>query len=113
MTWALIKYFPWCDKYKLDEVETLVAENAVTIYNSYKIKKYKHMKEVVEWIKEYCHLTSVTDRSDFSLIAEWRAHNLLYWLGYERDRTMHCDLNNEQWYRKIGYFFLSLIYFGQ
>ena len=48
MTWALIKYFTWCKDYGLDEVETTVSQEAVTIYNSHKIKKWKHMKEVIE-----------------------------------------------------------------
>ena len=108
----LVKEFAWCKDYDMNCVTIKIYSNAVTVYNSYKITKYKHMKEVVKWIKEYCHLTNVTDRSTFSLISEWRAHNLLYKLGYEKSRTAHCDLNNEPWYRKLGYFVLSLLYFG-
>lgn len=43
---------------------------------------------------------------------EWRAHNLLYSMGIEKERTRSVDLSiNESWYKKIGYFILSLFYF--
>ena len=59
------------------------------------------------------------DKNDYALfnrtiagmIIEWRAHNLLYALNIKPFSTVSVDLNiNESWYRKIGYFILSLIY---
>lgn len=51
------------------------------------------------------------NRTITGMIIEWRAHNLLYSLNIKPFSTVSVDLNiGEPWYRKIGYFILSLIY---
>ena len=113
MIWTLIKEFKWCKAYDLDCINVYVGEEAVVILNSHKIKRRKHMKEVIRWIKSYDYCKTVNDISDLALITEWQAHNLLYWLGYQKDRTNNCDLNVESWYNRLIYFILSCFYFGQ
>ena len=111
----LYKQFDWSPKYDMLSLKVTInpVSDVVTVWNSYKIKKIKHQLEVIDYIKDHPSMTEVAKRNKWSLLAEWRAHNLLYWLGYERSRTAHCDLNNEPWYRKIAYYGLSLLYFGQ
>jgi len=54
--------------------------------------------------------TPLNHRSDRSLCNEWIAHNNLYILGYEVERTAHLDLNRPQkWYVKVAYWLLSRI----
>lgn len=53
----------------------------------------------------------VYSRTNQSWINEWKAHNLLFKLGIEPERTRDSDLDeNETTIRKIGYFLLSLLY---
>ena len=52
-------------------------------------------------------------RSEESYVREWRAHNLLYNLGFQRARTKDCDLNCVQLkIFKVGYAILSAFYKG-
>ena len=83
-----------------------------TIYDSYKIHSIKEMKFILNRIKEQFPNSSINKRSNFSLINEWRTHNLLHGLGVYKSRTKDVDLNtdNSIW-MKIGYFIGSLIYF--
>ena len=46
----------------------------------------------------------------YSLINEWRSHNLLYDLHIYRDRTKDVDLNNETIIKRICYSILSVLY---
>lgn len=107
----LIRTFNWCEKYGMDKVEVALSDNVATIRNSHKIKKLKHMIEVVKWIKAY--KIPVTQQSTFIMVAEWRAHNLLYWLNIERDRTAHADIDINTWWMKLAYAVGALFYFGQ
>lgn len=112
---GLIKEFTWCKDYGLEHIVVKVSDSAITIMDSYKVKRLKHMKEVIDWVLDWIgsYDTEVSKRSWISLISEWRAHNLLYWLGIEKERTAHCDLNNETSIRRVLYFLGSLVYFGQ
>ena len=106
------KYFDWCTEVGIDAVELNITTNNVAIINSFKIKHLKQMLDVINYIKTI-NSTSISSRSIFSMLSEWRAHNLLYWLGIFVERTKHCDLNFEVSFKKIGYMFLSLFYLGQ
>lgn len=108
----VIKNFPWCKKYGIDHVDIKISNDAVMILNSYKIKRYKHMAEVIDCIKSYGEYTIVNNISNIMLIAEWRCHNLLHFLGIEKERTASCDLNNEKPHRRFLYLLGSLFYFG-
>ena len=107
----LIKEFNWCKKYDIDKIEVHLSDNCATIYNSYKIKKISHMLDVIKWIKQ--HNKPVTEQNITVMLAEWRSHNLLYWLNIERDRTKHCDIDINSWWMKVLYVLTSLLYFGQ
>lgn len=110
----MLKQFEWCSEYSIESVNIHVYKDYVNIQNSYKIKKHKHIKDVVNYIKhELSEYTTVSKIDTINLISEWKTHNLLYWLNIERDRTAHCDLNHNNSIKKVLYFIISLLYFGQ
>lgn len=89
-----------------------VNSNNTTIYNSYKISHIDEMKMILDYIRKKFPESSINKRSNFSLINEWRTHNLLYNFGIYKDKTKHVDLNidNSIWFN-IGYFIGSILYF--
>lgn len=90
------------------------SENNTSIINSYKIKSIKDMKEILNTIRlEVTNSNmAINKRRLYSMINEWRAHNLLYSFGIQRDRTKTVDLDiNQPWYMKIIYPIFSLFYF--
>lgn len=98
----------------IEEVNYKIEFSNTRIYNSYQIKKIKDMKNILLYIREKypTQVLSHNQRSLFGMINEWRAHNLLYKLGIARERTKHVDLNlGDTIPRRVGYFFLSLLYF--
>lgn len=78
------------------------------VVNSYKIISRKTQKILLRKIlEEYPVFQASPVRS---YIREWRAHNTLFRWGVEEDRTRDVDLNiNEKKFRRLCYFFLSLI----
>lgn len=106
---TIIKEFSWCKKYDIDSVKVDIHSNYITIYYSYKIRKKKHMKEVLNWIKGFKNL----DLPMYLLVAEWKTHNLLYNWNYQRERTRHVNLENTMFLKhRIRYFLLSLFYWN-
>ena len=77
----LIKEYKWCKEYDIDCLTIDIYDDYITIWNSYKITKISHMLEVIETIRKY---SRIYNRSNFQLVSEWRSHNLLYDLNYER-----------------------------
>jgi hypothetical protein len=69
------------------------------------------MIDVVKWLKSYDE--PVTQQNIFIMVAEWRAHNLLYWLNIEKDRTAHVDIDINTWWKKLVYAVGAIFYFGQ
>ncbi len=64
------------------------------IANSYKVRKCK-MGKVLREIRDVSYPgTLVFDRCIASLKLEWIAHNFLYMVGFERQRTKDVDLDN-------------------
>lgn len=88
-----------------------VGETNTTIYDSYKMHSIEEMKFILNHIKEQFPNSSINKRSNFSLINEWRTHNLLHGLGVYKSRTKDVDLNiNQSIIFKVGYFIGSLFY---
>lgn len=86
----------------------------IHITNSYQFNS-KEMNKILDYImnKDYFKMltTAGFSRSKKSILREWKAHNLLYNLGYEKEKTRSIDLDqNESYSRRIGYFILSLFY---
>lgn len=81
------------------------------IKDSHRIKKSSDMKAFLREVKEAMPSTFAVNRiSEKAQIREWRAHNLLYGLGIEKERTGSVDLDYEKPSRRICYFILSCLY---
>lgn len=108
----IIHEFRWCKEYNMEYVRVSLNEHDITIWDSYKIKKYKHMKEIIEWIKSF-DKKYLFNKPVWYHIAEWRAHNLLHSFEYQQNRTRHTNLDgNQNFTHKIAYIVLSLFYWG-
>lgn len=87
-------------------------KNSVTIKNSYKIKDRKHMKMLLEFCDWQLERFTDFRINKFKYIAEWKAHNLLYFLHIARNHTKDVDFERkEKWYRQLGYWLLYPISF--
>ena len=87
---------------------TLSSNNA-HIEDSYKCKHIKDMKDILKYIKSR---DPKCTRGIFSMINEWRSHNLLYSIGLYKEKTKSVDLEyNNKWYYNVAYFCMSLFYF--
>ena len=65
------------------------------------------MKEVLEKINEYRN----GNTSIWYQLCEWKTHNLLYDLDYEKDRTKDYDINDDiSVWEKIVFVLLSVFY---
>lgn len=108
---TVIKEFKWCKEYNMDSITFHIGTNSVQIVDSYKIRKIKHMREVLRWLKNEAKYNIPPLPSVCLMLCEWRAHNLLCDLNYKSNRTCDVDLNNDnKWYVTLGYMFLSLFY---
>lgn len=69
--------------------------NNLHITDSCHVHKWD-MRPCLEVIKAGTHPgeTIVFDRTIFSLKMEWICHNFLYNIGYKREQTKDCDLDN-------------------
>ena len=66
------------------------------VYNSYKIITPNIREEIIENLLYYEELYPTEwDRSKNSLIREWEAHNIMYWLGIKHGSTTDVDFNNK------------------
>ena len=91
-----------------------VTKNNTHITDSYKVKNKGVMFSILMNTRiKYSNNSdlAIHKRTLDSMVREWRAHNFLYEIKYKRERTKDVDLDiNEPWYRKTGYFILSLLY---
>jgi hypothetical protein len=109
------KTFDWCKSYGIDTVSVIVnpIRQTLTIIDSYKITKSKHIKEVLNWLKTDEISENILTQPLSILVAEWKTHNLLYFLNIEVNRTKHVDMSkNMKTIEKIGYVFVSLFYWN-
>lgn len=72
-------------------------EPNATILSSYEITSKGERDEILRILKHYeIENPSEWNRSLESMRLEWTVHNILYNLGYKRDRTKDCDLDNPE-----------------
>ena len=104
----LIKEYSWCKKYNIDSVTVDInPEQEFVIWNSYKIKKSRHMMDVLKTVNAYFK----TKHSLLYLLCEWKIHNLLNTLKYKRV-SEHCVFSeNITLGKQILYFIMSLFDF--
>lgn len=99
-------------RYKDKNFKVSVSEDNTSILDSYKVKSIGDMKGILSEIRSKADSSmAVNNRSIFSMVNEWRVHNLLYTFNIQRDRTRSVDLDtNQPWYMKIAYTVLSPFY---
>lgn len=94
-------------------IKAHLTEDNTSIIDSYRVKSISDMIDVLKEIRKTCDESyAIHKRSIFSMVNEWRAHNLLYSLHIKRDRTGSVDLNiGQNIGMKIAYLILSILYF--
>lgn len=94
-----------------DQVK-LTSENT-HIYDSYLIRSKKEMRVFILKLREQCDPDmAITQRTLNSLVAEWRSHNLFYYLHVFRSRTKDVDLERcQSWWREVFCRVISFFYF--
>lgn len=86
-------------------VEYTASKNNVNIHDSYKVSKHD-FEDALDFVKYDAEDSTdvFKNRSYFSMKMEWTAHNFLYMINYERERTGSVDLNYPQkWYITAAY----------
>lgn len=93
------------------DIDIFIFSRSVRVTNSWQVNSREGMRE---WIDEFRYDLNCPDevfrRSERSLLREWEAHNMLYWHGYEVDRTKDVDFDAETFKRQFVYFFLSIAF---
>jgi hypothetical protein len=89
----------------------------IHIHNSYQVTKTSDMEMILSTIMSKSFYTKMTEagfnRSKDSMLREWKAHNVLHKWNYEVNRTKSVDLDQkESMWRRICYFFLSMLHKG-
>lgn len=83
----------------------------VTIKDSYKVVRPRDIMKELKYIYYQDHFPKVIrERGLLSLFIEWVAHNFLYYLSYERDRTASVDFDNEPLKNRVQYTALAFVY---
>lgn len=97
-------------------LDITITNNNIHIQDSYKVESRSTKGTIIESIREYMEDYApqmdypLKHRTNKSAVREWVAHNNLYKLNIERQRTGSVDLDYPQkWYEKLGYFILSII----
>lgn len=104
----LIKEFVWCREYNINSIIiNVTSDKCFTILYSYKIKKSKHMLEVLKFVQKYFK----SKHTIWYQLCKWKTHNLLYVLGYKKNRTESCDMNEDvKFVHQCLYVVMSLFY---
>lgn len=95
----------------IDTINYKVYKDNIHIDNSYTIRNVSTMKYILRYIMENIPSDYPVKQMKMTpMILEWSAHNLLYRLNYQPERTKSVDLNiGESRMHKIGYFLLGII----
>lgn len=98
--------------YKDKLIKATLSSNNTHIEDSYKIKSIDDMQNILwELQLRVSNRMAINKRGIWSMTHEWRAHNLLYSLGIQRDRTKSVDLDiNQPWYIRLAYPIISMFY---
>lgn len=70
-------------------------EKVTKVYDSYTYSDSEIRQAVKEIIEKRKELGLPVTRSESSYVSEWKTHNRLYKIGYQRSRTKDVDLEEE------------------
>ena len=71
------------------------SEKVTKVYDSYTYSDSEIKQAVKEIIEKRKELELPVTRSESSYVSEWKSHNRLYKIGYQRSRTKDVDLEEE------------------
>ena len=71
------------------------SEKVTKVYDSYTYSDSEIRQAVKEIIEKRKELELPVTRSESSYVSEWKTHNRLYKIGYQRSRTKDVDLEEE------------------
>lgn len=74
-------------------IEFSISDEVVFIRDSYKVKTIPEMEYIIMTLRIKYPSCKVLERSNESLINEWRTYNLFYTLGLFKDHTKNVCLN--------------------
>ena len=95
------------------EVSFTCGDNlCIHIKNSYLVKDKKDRKTILEYIHSLSEYQKLLEagytRTDKSQLQEWDGHNFLHKIGYQRNRTVDVDIDqNEPMWRRACYSIFS------
>lgn len=94
------------------QLKATISSTNIHIENSYLITNQTMMEAAIEKATKFAtNLGYTFSRSRSSWIDEWKAHNLLYFIGVAKKRTGSVDLNeDESIWRRVLYKLLSMCY---
>lgn len=85
-----------------EEIRLQFESESVKIIQSYKYNGTETIFQTVQFVRFYAHGKGYEIERDITeMYGEIRLHNLLYNLGYKRERTGDCDLDyaaDRRWY---------------
>ena len=70
-------------------------EKVTKVYDSYTYSDSEIKQAVKEIVEKRKELGLPVTRSESSYVSEWKSHNRLYKIGYQRSRTKDVDLEEE------------------
>lgn len=95
---------------EIGDVHVLIGEENVHIVDSYRVKENVEKEYIIRQVRKV-DPEVWEDRTDESLISEWKAHNALYKRGLWVSHTKDVDLESHQdLFHKIAWFFVNLIF---
>ncbi len=98
------------DNNKIIDIYYIIKDNGVNIINSYDIVNDHDKIKFLHYIYE-TYGNVFGKRDYYSLLVEWKAHNILYKKGILKKRTKDSGLySNESWIRKIFYKMVCFIF---
>lgn len=93
------------------EAELKVFDDDIVVVDGYKYTSFEKMNHILDFARTFYPENKVlATRSNKSLIAEWRVHNMLYDMHVLRSRTKDVDLNLNSKFIQLIYKFLSVFY---
>ena len=83
--------------YNGETVEFIATQSNIHIVDSYRFTSKEDIDAILNAIAEWMEKEEVVyTRTKESWRKEWLAHNLLYRIGYQKDRTGSVDLNEDE-----------------
>lgn len=93
-----------------EHIEFSISDEVVYIWDSYKVKTIPEMEYIIMTLRIKYPSCKALERSNNSLINEWRTYNLFYTLGLFKDHVKNVCLGTNPWHINIMYSLLSPLY---